>query len=276
MAILYEKIPPYYVHDYGIDEETNKETFKKGPSVILILSMTWFLSNVNGGMRLIANMVNKDIDYSYDPNRRIFGLGFGDYLLEYDCFSQMTPSDEELDAFVTKFFLPLVTNEGKRITLIDAMKNVRNINIVTYCAASKYYKKIENSFEKKMKELEYKDEEIDMILSQISLAAISGNTLNNDKPKASTMAFGDINDEYFESPDNINSFISNGDGTHDFTKYMSSDEDITKAINLFINEVLDNSISNYNSDTFTPLDIDIINKHIIEKLNNNKQLILHK
>lgn len=283
MAILYEKKPREFINDYGIEEITDENVFMKGPSVIVILAMTWFLSNVNGAMRLVADLVNPNIDNIYDPNKRIFGMGFGNYAEEYEGFTTLTPEEDELEKFVIKYFLPLIISDGKRIALVDAMKNVRNINVITYCNGAKYYKIMENIFEKKMKELSYSNEEIKMILSQICLAAVSGNSLKNGQTKATTMTFGDINDKYFELPfkqgectenyeligsQNQFAFIVNGNGVHDFTKYMKTDETISKAIKSFINDALDSSI---------PLSINSINNHILEKTNTaGKRLILKK
>lgn len=292
MAVLYEKKPIELINEFGIEEITDENIFKKGPSVIVILAMTWFLSNVNGAMRLVANLVNPDIDNTYNPNKRIFGLGFGNYTEEYEGFTAFTPEDDELEKFVAKYFLPLVTSNGMRIELLDAMKNVRNINVITYCAATQYFKTIENIFERKMQELAYPKEEIKMILSQICLASVSGNALKHEQAKATTMVFGDINDKYFELPfksiegienyalidyQNQFYFIFNGNGGHDFTEYMQKDKLISEAIKLFINDALDSSICNCNHDACIPLDIDSISRDILEKLNKDgKHLILKK
>ena len=283
MAVLYEKKPIEFMNEYGIEEITDENVFMKGPSVIVILAMTWFLSNVNGAMRLVADLANSNIDNTYNPNKRIFGIGFGNYAEEYEGFTTLTPEEDELEKFVAKYFLPLIISNGKRIELVDAMKNVRNINVITYCDGAKYYKAMENIFEKKMQELSYSSEEIKMVLSQICLAAVSGNSLKNEQAKATTMTFGDINDKYFDLPfkksectknyeligfENQFAFIVNGNGEHDFTRYMKTDEIISKAIQSFINDALDSSI---------PLNIDSINNHILE--NNNtagKRLILKK
>ncbi len=76
MVHIFEKKPIAYSNEYGIEEITNQDVFKNGPCVIVILAQAWFLSSVNGAMRLVSNFVNPDIDGCYDSNKRILGLGF--------------------------------------------------------------------------------------------------------------------------------------------------------------------------------------------------------
>ena len=91
---------------------------------------------------------------------------------------------------------------NKRIDTITAMKNVRNINFVTYCDGVKIFKKIEDILETKMQQLKYSNEEIKMVISQICLAGIIGNSLK-EGTKATSLLFADKNDPNFK--ENLNS-----------------------------------------------------------------------
>ena len=283
MVRIFEKKPISYDDEYGIDSINDKDIFKKGPCIITILAQTWFLSSINGAMRIVANLVNPNINEIYDQYRRIFGLSFGDislggFLNADMTFSESNPTDAELTEFIDTYFIPLISNNNSKINTINAMKNIRNINFITYCDGAKIYKRIEEILEKRMSELRYTNEEINLILSQISLAAVSSNTIENGT-KATALLFNDkndhsINNDYqssltnnsFVKHDKCHIFIVDGDGNHDFRKYMGDDLELSTAIKLFLNKSLENSIFNYRNDTFIPINsesfiIDIINSY---------------
>ena len=273
MVHIFEKKPIAYSNEYGIEEITNQDVFKNGPCVIVILAQAWFLSSVNGAMRLVSNFVNPDIDDFYDSNKRIMGLGFGDigigaFFGECGEFSETTPTDDELEEFVNTYFVPLVSSNHKKMDMITAMKNIRNINFVTYCDGSKIFKRMEELFNNKMKEIGYSNEEIKQILSQICLAAVSGSSLET---KATTILFGDKNDrscnfksqlaesdDSFINHDNYYEFVIDGDGDHDFRKYMKKDEKLSSAIKMFLNKALEDSCGPIVSEPFL---MDIIDKY---------------
>lgn len=275
MVHIYEKKPITYNNKYGIEEIEDKDVFKKAPCVIIILAETKLLSSVNGAMRLVTNIINPNIDNAYDSNKRAFGLGFGNlgtgsglYTFFGDWggeFSEIAPTDDELVEFVNNYFLPLISSEDKRIDTITAMKNVRNINFVTYCDGVKIFKKIEEILETKMQQLKYSNEEIEMVLSQICLAAIVGNSLK-EGTKATSLLFADNKDPEFKKSlnsfslndtftkcDNYFGFLVEGNGEHSLKKYMIDDLKLSAAIKIFINNSLENSVLNNESQNFSPL-----------------------
>lgn len=127
MVHIFEKTCKTENNEFGIREITDENPLKNGPCIITILALPIFLKNINGSLRQVANLVNPDIDYNYDPDRRILGLGFGDYIEQYDKFTGIFPKQEELDEFLNKYFLPLFSDNGKKIDVVQAMKNFRNI-----------------------------------------------------------------------------------------------------------------------------------------------------
>lgn len=282
MVHIYEKKPITYDNEYGIEEITNQDVFKNGPCVIVILGQTWFLSSINGAMRLVTNLVNENIDDFYEPNKRVFGLGFGNlgigsFFGEYGEFSESSPTNEELEEFVNTYFLPLVSINNDRIDKMNAMKNIRNINFVTYCNGTKIFKKIEELLENKMKEFGYSNEEIKLILSQVCLVAISGSAIQ-EGTKATTLLFGDKNDHSFDTESQLSElknslietngyfeFVVDGDGNHDFRKYMRDDLKLSSLIKTFLKKALENSGYNYNNDIFLP----IVSEHFIMDIINN-------
>ena len=284
MVHLYEKKPKTYDNKYGIEEISKEDTFKEGPCVIVLLAQTYFLSNVNGGMKLVSNLVNQDIDSKYNPYKRIFGVGFGDISFtgineDSISFTESTPDDEELNGFVDKYFLPLVSYNNSKIDKSIAMKNVRNVNFLTYCDGIQIYKKIENLLSHKMQYLGYTTEEIKQILSQICLAAVSTDK-TKDSIYATTIMFNDKNDSsingnlkeeesnnLFVLIDGFINFVIDADGKHDFNKYMKDDFNISSAIKSFLNAVLDNSFVNKN---VVPIDLKSIIMNIQDEYDRNK------
>ena len=284
MVHLYEKKPKTYDNKYGIEEISKEDTFNEGPCVIVLLAQTYFLSNINGGMKLVSNLVNQDIDSKYNPYKRIFGVGFGDISFtgineDSISFTESTPDDEELNGFVDKYFLPLVSYNNSKIDKSIAMKNVRNVNFLTYCDGIQIYKKIENLLSHKMQYLGYTTEEIKQILSQICLAAVSTDK-TKDSIYATTIMFNDKNDSsingnlkeeesnnLFVLIDGFINFVIDADGKHDFNKYMKDDFNISSAIKSFLNAVLDNSFVNKN---VVPIDLKSIIMNIQDEYDRNK------
>lgn len=248
MIHLFEKKPKTIDNKYGIEEVSDKDVFKKGPCIIVILAKTWFLSSINGAMKLVANLVNPDIDENYNPDKRIFGIASGEMepILYSDdmCFSEDEPKHDHMSDFVDTYLVPLVSNNGKKIDVDEAMRNMRNINFITYCNGSMIYGVIEIVLAIKMRILCYTEEEIKLILSQMCLAAVSGDIEFNNT-RATTLLFTDKNDsideglkESMQKCDGYYRFIVDGDGKHDFTKYLQDDPKLSSAIKGYLNRAL--------------------------------------
>jgi len=271
MIRIYEKICKTELNQYGITEIQDKDVFKKGPCIITIIAGPIYLKNINGSLRQVANLVNPDIDNNYDPERRILGLGFGEYKPEYERFTRINPTEEELEDFMQKYFYSLIKENNKKIDLFKAMKNMRNITFVTYCNGTIVFKKIEDKLDKKMKELGYTKSEISLILSQICLAAISGLVIKKKGTNALAITFGDVLDSDFEKNKDIfnnneaiteNGYIQYqgsigfgiiGDGDHSFKKHITENEVLSKKIKIFLNTSLDNAIYNQDEEIIEPL-----------------------
>lgn len=270
MVHIYEKTCKTETNPYGIIERQEKNIFKT-PCIITIIAGPIFLKNINGSLRQVANLVNPDIDNYYDGNRKILGLGFGDYKPDYGRFTRITPTEEELEDFMQKYFYPLIEKNKTKIDVLEAMKNMRNITFVTYCNGALVFKKIETKLEQKMQSLGYTNSEISLILSQICLAAVSGNVIKRKGTKALSITFGDVLDLDFEKNKEI--FSSNkeiidrgfidytssigygvvGDGEHSFKRHMTEDPILSEKIKIFLNTSLDNAIYNQKEDIIEPI-----------------------
>lgn len=270
MVHIYEKTCKTTNNEYGIVKIQDENVFKR-PCIITIIAGPIFLKNINGSLRQVANLVNPDIDNNYDNFRRILGLGFGDYKEEYGRFTRITPTEEELEEFMQKYFYPLIEKNNEKLDVFESMKNMRNITFVTYCNGALVFKKIENKLEQKMSSLGYTSSEIGLILSQICLAAISGDVIKRRGTKALAITFGDVLDLDFEKNKNIFSSNQNivdrgyisygdsigfgiiGDGEHSFKKHMTENPILSEKIKIFLNTSLDNAIYNQEEDIIEPL-----------------------
>ena len=270
MVHIYEKVCKTDDNQFGIVEISDENPLTKGPCIITILAMPMFLKNINGSLRQVAELVNPDIDFNYDPDRRILGLGFGDYSEQYGRFSKMLPSQEELEEFLIKYFYPLFIENNNKIDVLEAMKRFRNITFLTYCNGAKVFKSIEDRIKEKMKEVGYTDSEIGMVFSQVCLVAISGDVINRKGTSALAISFGDVNDSDYERNEETISSINNlgvgyinydssigfavaNDGEHSFKRHMTGDPVLSSRISAFLNKSIDNALENRNNDVINPI-----------------------
>ena len=270
MVHIYEKVCKTPDNEYGIREITNENPFINGPCIITILAIPMFLKNINGSLRQVAELVNPDIDYNYDQDKRILGLGFGNFNEQYGRFSRMNPSQEELDDFLNKYMYPLFINNDTKLDVLLAMKNFRNLTFLTYCNGAKVFKQIEDKIKEKMQSIGYSDSDISMILSQVCLAAISGNTIKHTGTLALSILFGDINDGDYENNNEIIKSINEmqqgfvnydssigyavaKDGEHSFKRHMTEDIDLSSKISAFLNISVENAIENKYNDIINPI-----------------------
>lgn len=270
MVHICEKVCKTENNKYGIREVLDENPLKKGPCIITILAVPIFLKNINGSLRQVAELVNPDIDFNYDPNRRIMGLGFGEYNEQYGRFSRMSPSKEELEEFLFTYFYPLFLENNNKIDVLDAMKNFRNITFLTYCNGAKVFKAIEDRIKEKMKEVGYTDSEVGMIFSQVCLAAISGDVISRVGTSSLAISFGDVNDSDYErneqtikeinglgqgfiNYDSSLGFAVANDGEHSFKRHMTGDPILSSKISAFLNASIENALENRNNEIINPI-----------------------
>lgn len=290
MVYVFEKTCQTQNNEFGIREIVDENPLKQGPCIITILALPMFLKNVNGALRQVAELVNPDIDNYYDPDRRLLGLGFGEYNEKNGRFSRFSPTQEEVEEFINKYFFPLFIENGKKLDVLKAMKNFRNVTFLTYCNGAKVFKEIEERIKQKMKDVGYSNNDVGMILSQVCLAAVSGDVIRRTGTSCLAISFGDINDYDYEQNENtiknikdmkqgfINydssiGFAVAGDGEHSFKKHMTGDPILSSKISCFLNTSIDNALENRNNDIIDPITYQKIqNAFDILSSSNNKTL----
>ena len=289
MIYIYEKVCKTNENPYGIKQIKNENPFKKGPCVVMIIAVPKHLRDINGSLRQTAQIVNPDIDTNYDKNKRILGLGFGNFYEGSETFSQKAPNNEETEEFIDKYFVSLFTEKGKKINVLEAMKNFRNLTFIAYCNGARTFVDIENCLYKKLKEYNYTEIEINMILSQICLAAISGNVIQHKGSRTLALSFGDINDDKYDGCynssfkiiNNRKAFVNCGttltlatshSKDHSLYRYMTGDYILSPRISSFINTSLNNAIENQNNDIINPITYEKIDNEFrkLDEIENKK------
>ena len=282
MVHIYEKVCKTENNQFGIVEISDENPIIKGPCIITILAMPMFLKNINSFLRQVAKLVNPEIDFNYDPDRRILGLGFGDYSEQDGKFSKMSPSQEELEEFLTMYFYPLFIENNSKINVLEAMKRFRNITFLTYCNGAKVFKAIEDRIKEKMKEVGYTDSEFRMIFSQVCLAAISGDVISRVGTSSLAISFGDVNDSEYERNERTIEEINNlgqgfinydsslgfavaNDEDHSFKRHMTGDSILSSKISAFLNTSIENALKNRNDEIINPITYEKIQKAFDEK-----------
>ena len=87
MIHIYEKTCKTKTNLFGLIELEDDQTLKKGPCIVTILAGPVSKKSINGSLRQVAQLINPNIDTHYDKDRRILGLGFGDYQEKYEKLS---------------------------------------------------------------------------------------------------------------------------------------------------------------------------------------------
>ena len=124
----------------------------------------------------------------------------------------------------------------------------------------------------------YTNAEINMIFSQVCLAAISGDIIKRKGTTATAVTFGDVNDPYYfynESVRNgINSLGGKGfvsydsavgyavskEGDHDFKKHMTGDPDLSAHVSALLNLSIENAQKNKHNRVIEPLTYEKVQK----------------
>lgn len=159
---------------------------------------------------------------------------------------------------------PFLIAKGKDV--YHMKKQARRINLFTFCAGTISYKEAEKELEEKLKDDNFYDEDINEILSQISLVAI-GTMVDTSTMKAHTTTFIDVNDEeiftgiskYYQKllqekrmkslhgilgSEKHVLYVYNGSGFHSLKENFLDDNIVKPAISSVVASYLQNSVQN--------------------------------
>ena len=281
MYKIYEKTLKDENNVYGLKVlDEDKNPFLEGPSVLTILALTLNEKNINGSMRQVMEALrlktssNENSGLTTDKTPfKVLGLAYSNSK-ENGAFYNVSENSDETAKFVEKYFYPLVSDsKDKRLSLEEAQRNLRNVNIVSFCKGTETVKHIEQNLESKMKELNYSQEEIDNMLSQICSFPVAEGVIDG-KEKVTCVSFKDYQDDdchfkwdevdkaaLLKVSDNEQIFLIKGDENfkdaemyHDFKRYTQNNKSLSVALSSALTRAVDNSIKNYNNkEKFSPI-----------------------
>ena len=268
MYQLYEKVPKDKEYMKGSRLlEDGENPFMKGPCFLCIAATDTLDKSVFGitkqGMKMARLRVRGEKNAGYDL--RGFSVKFLSMKLNIkDEEKRMTP-EERIACFVHKYLLPLISDNGERIDCNKAMRQMRNVNILSYCDGTVTVQNIEKCLIGLMQELGYTSEEIDMIQSQMCMFPIATNRLEG-KQKSTCISFKDINDDevsdditpeiaqsVYDSPigeklvnysNNELAYYMSSNGAHTIKAYTQMGQALPVCLSSAISKAINNSINN--------------------------------
>lgn len=174
-----------------------------------------------------------------------------------------------------KLIYPYLMGVEVRPSVIELKKRARRINIMTYCDGTFTYSMVEKRLISKLQYDGYSIEDIESILSQVSLTCIS-TMVELSNIKASTVGFIDVNDEEIATErtaryqnilqeknkralfghlgrSNNLIYIFKGSGKHSLKEYFNDDTTVKVAISAILGSFLESSVENEKSKELIPL-----------------------
>lgn len=278
MYKLYEAVPKCKENLYGQKEIGESENpFLEEPCLLCVSAGGICIDkNVFGttkqGMEMARMRVRGNRNAGFCLKN--FPVKFLSIKLDVNNPNQKLTEDERIETFVTQYLLPLISINGEKTDCIQAMKNMRNVNMMSYCDGTLVVQKIEQKLLNKMREVGYSDEECEKIQSQMCMFPIATNRLTGVQ-KSTCISFKDINDlevsenitsnerkkilestigeSFFEYSNNEVAYLFNGDGNHDLKKYSQSGIAMSACLSSALSKALENSILNSQREGFIPI-----------------------
>lgn len=278
MIKMYEKTEKSINNLHGVIEINDGiNPILAGPCMICLAAQEKVPTSVFGMIR--EGMQAARLRTSVDPAARYSTENFPVKFLgmSYSKDNEESSFSEEI---ANKYLIPLIKDNGKRVSLEEAMKNMRNLTIMTYCDGTYTYLNAEVTLIEEMKKLDYSDEEIKQIVSQICLLPIQTDC-NIGHSLATTMQFCDTNDKEVYTTltkaleksleqdklghrlgtfsKNAGIYYYNGSGNHSIKAYFTKDNLAYAVLSSVVVTALENSIENHNrEDSFSPLTINTL------------------
>ncbi len=307
MYRIYEKVPKSQENEYGmklLDEETNP--FKEGPCLLSMIALAIWEKDINGAMNYGMEALRLQTNHNENAgiglnnfNGKILSLSYGEPSAETTVkgkkFQSNIARKDNLDKeFSEKYLFPLIEENGNKIDVLQAMKNIRNINLLTYCGATQSALKFEQYLANRMVELDYSEDDIAHILSQMCIIGYATDVKLNAQYRekrniqSTCLSFGDVNDGDVGTPKGIQNsakqrgtifydegyYFHYGNGEHGLKNYLIQNDALSLGISSVLTKALSNSIRNQSSSTFEPLSQELLTedlKYIITELQKGKK-----
>ena len=194
---------------------------------------------------------------------------------------------ESVEEFTSKYILPLVSKDGKKIDCNSAMRNMRNVNVITYCDGTLTAQISEAMMLQKMQEMGYTQEECEIIQSQMCLFPIATDRINGTQV-STCIEFKDINDDavndnvsendeelvrkspigealvFHDNSKEVSYYVA-ADGLHGLKKYHNKGKAFSVCMASVVTKALENSINNSKRTTeFIPVTPQLLTEDLIQ------------
>jgi len=279
MYKLYEKTLKDTENLYGLKEiDKNENPFINGPCLLCISAQfdaEMPKSNfgiAKEGMKVARLRVREQPNAGFDLKE--FPVKFIAIQRDRKTERRKLFEKEAIIEFTNKYLFPLIEKNSLKIEVIQAMKNMRNVNILSNCDATSFVQEMEELLLNRMKELGYSEEECEKIQSQMCIFPISTNRLNGAQ-KSTCVSFKDINDSevndnvsieqeqivlqsnigeaLFKFSENELAYLFNGEGHHNLKRYTQAGRAMGVCLSSAVSKALENSIFNSRSEEFVPI-----------------------
>ena len=294
MYKLYEKVPKTDEYEYEIKAmEEDKNPFKESPCLLSMIAIAMWEKDVNGalnqGMEALRLKTNHNENTGIeleDFDGKILSMAYGEPSERIGKkgrrFNGIAREEKLDDEFTEKYLFPLIETEGKRIEVLQAMKNMRNVNIMAYCNANHSALRIEECLVNRMNELGYSEDEISKIQSQMCIIGYATDVkmkaefVKNKKIKSTYLSFGDVNDREVSVSQGLREDVKKkntvyynngyyfhyGNGEHTVKHYILQSDSLSLGISSVLTRAISNSIENHNSERFKPLTQELLTQDI--------------
>lgn len=304
MYKLYEKVPKTDEYEYGIKAmEEDKNPFKEGPCLLSLIAIAMWEKDINGALNQGMEAIRLKTNHNENTGIRIEDFEGKILSLAYSEPSEVTTvkgkkftgnitRKENLDdEFTQKYLFPLIEEKGKKIDVLQAMKNMRNVNIMTYCSATQSALRMEECLVNRMNELGYSEDEISKIQSQMCVIGYATDVkmraefAENKKIKSTCLSFGDVNDGEVGVSQGIKENVKKnntiyydegyyfhyGNGEHSLKNYILQNDSLSLGISSVLTRAISNSIENHKSAEFKPLTQELLTQDIEEIIEGIRQ-----
>lgn len=300
MYKFYRKVEKSSDNEHGLEVVENGNPFEQ-PTFLSMLALNMKPRDTNGaisrilelsGVRLPNGEENIPIgEVPVNFMSLAYSEVYGDRFNKIAAGDNLVKIDEDTRNFVLKYILPLVSNNGQKRDINECLTNMRNINIMCFCDAIFTIRSMSLVLTKEMQKLNFMEEDIDYILSQVCIFPIGTeapciNSLISDI-KFTTVFMLDIQDSFgitdektlqdifgstnsevlYRTSDVLNlppdkvcknsrMLLVRDDGTHDLKSFIHKGKSFPAIVIKFINAILNNSIINKNnSEDFIPINV---------------------
>lgn len=273
MYKLYQKVSKTIDYPLGaksVEEERNP--FADG-ACLLCISPQEYARHIFGVTKVGMEMARMRVKGAVNA-----GFDISDVPVSFLNLMNEGSRDNLEEFFVDTYLVPLVSShDGGKIDISEAMKSMRNVNMMAYCNGTEKIIDILRCLYGRMGTIGYSEQEISQISSQICVFPFSTEMDLQDLGGVTYVDFLDINDDEIYSP-NINEEIEeatktaslgevltihsktqatytiNGTGCHKLRQFTKEGRAMPVCVSKIISNALENSIRNSNSGEFYPID----------------------